>query len=247
MTPCKTIWMISGNKGGVAKSLLSLSLASSLQMRGESYSVLDGDGRTGDVYAAFARKVPARWADFRSLRPESHTCPQDEVYESMVHQLLMTSQHLVINTPDGADALLMKWFDLTLKHTESYNYEFKMLYAMSDRPDGLDMLPDLAQRFMSLYPIRNLHFGSVERFAAFNIDHAPMIHVVMDLPALRADEVRLLFDGKTYPAEVLVERRRGAYRWPVLARSRIATWQERVDQMLAPALDARDQSNIVLD
>lgn len=239
--------MVSGNKGGVGKSLLSLALASALQNRSEHFSILDGDGRTGDVYASFVRKTPARWADFRALRPESHNCPQDEVYEGMVHQLLMTSQHLIINTPDGADALIMKWFDSTLQYTESYNYEFKVVYLMSDRPDGLELLPDLAQRFMSLYPVMNLYFGKPERFDAFNLDHSKMFHEVLQLPVLRNDEVRLLFDATTYPAEAVSEKRRGAYRWPIETRSRIFRWQRQVERIFAPMLAAKDQSNIILD
>lgn len=243
----KTVWMVSGNKGGVGKSLLCLALASALQARGEKFSVLDGDGRTGDVHASFVRKHPSRLADFRELRPESHTCPLDAVYEAMVHQLLLTSQHLIINTPDGADSMLMKWFDLTLKHTESYNYEFKFLYMMSDRPDGLELLPDLAQRFLSLYPIINLHFGRPDRFAVFNIDHAPMFHEVLEFPVLRGEEVRLLFDARTFPAEVAVKRRGAAYRWSGLTRARIRRWQEQIQTIFAPVIEARDQSNINLE
>lgn len=243
----KTVWMVSGNKGGVGKSLLCLALASALQAREEKFSILDGDGRTGDVHASFVRKYPSRWADFRELRPESHTCQLDGVYEALIHQLLLTSQHLIINTPDGADSMLMKWFDLTLKHTESYNYEFKFLYMMSDRPDGLELLPDLAQRFLSLYPIMNLHFGRPERFAVFNLDHAHMFHQILEFPVLRGNEVRMLFDGGTYPAEVAVQKRRGAFRWPALTRARIAKWQEQIQELFAPVIEARDQSNINLE
>ena len=247
----KTVWMVSGNKGGVGKSLFCMALASSLMGRHETFSVLDGDGRTGDVFASFARKVPARQADFRMLRPDSPNCVQDEVYEALIHQLLQTSRHLVINTPDGADTLLMKWFDMTLQHTESYNYQFKFIYLMSDRPDGLELLPDLAQRFLSLYPVRNLHFGPVDRFSIFNMDHADKFHDVLDFPNLRGDEVRLLFDALTFPAEVAKDRRTKGngkvFRWPVLDRARIKQWQDAVDRMLAPVIAAHDQSNINLD
>lgn len=239
--------MVSGNKGGVGKSLFCLALASAFEQRGELFSVLDGDGRTGDVFASFARKQPARQADFRELRPESHDCPQDAVYEAMVHQLLMTSQHLIINTPDGADALLMKWFDMTLSHTEKNNWQYKFMYLMSDRPDGLELLADLAQRFLGLYPIRNLHFGNRDRFAVFNMDHAPMFHKVLEFPVLRGEEVRMLFDAHTYPHEAVRAKRDGRYHWPVLARARLKQWQSKVEQSLGDVLVCQDQSNINLD
>lgn len=209
--------------------------------------MLDGDGRTGDVHASFLRKHPSRWADFRELRPESHNCPQDAVYEAMVHQLLMASQHLIINTPDGADTLLMKWFDMTLRHTESNNWQFRMMYLMSDRPDGLELLPDLAERFTSLYPIRNLHFGNAERFAVFNMDHEAKFHEIIDFPVLRGDEVRLLFDAHTFPAEAVTQKTSNQrFRWPALSRARIQNWQESVERALSGALNGHDQSNINL-
>lgn len=247
MTTTKTVWMVSGNKGGVGKSLFCLALASALERRGELFAVLDGDGRTGDVHASMLRRHPSRWADFRGLRPESHNCPLDAEYEGMVRQLLSTSQHLIVNTPDGADSLLMKWFDMTLRHTESNNCQFKFMYLMSDRPDGLALLPDMATRFSGLYPIRNLHFGSVDRFAVFAMEHERMFHQVLDFPVLRGDEVRLLFDGHTFPTEVVRQKNTaGKFRWSALSRSRIHSWQAEVEATLQGVLASQDQSNINL-
>lgn len=237
--------MITGNKGGVGKSLFCLALASALEKRKELFAVLDGDGRTGDVHASFLRKHPSRWADFRELRPESHACAQDAVYEARVHALLSASQHLIINSPDGADSLLMKWFDMTLSHTETHNYQFRMMYLMSDRPDGLDVLSDMATRFLALYPIRNMHFGGEERFAVYGMDHESKFHSTLDFPVLRGDEVRLLFDAHTYPYEVIrAKTQTGRFRWPTLSRARIRSWQIKVEKMMEPVFAAQDHSNI---
>lgn len=244
----KTVWMISGNKGGVGKSLFCFALASALEMRGEQFAVLDGDGRTGDVHAAFTRKCPARWGDFRELRPESHNCPFDSVYEGMLHQLLRGSPNLIINTPDGADSILTKWFDVTLKHTESNNYQFKFIYLMSDRPDGLEILPELAHRFQFLYPVRNLHFGGDHLFAAFNREYIDGFNVVVDFPALRGEEVRMLFDVKTYPAEALNLKNRNTktHTVPVLSRARLMGWQKQFNEAMWDVIDNKDMSNLDL-
>lgn len=246
----KTVWMVSGNKGGVGKSLFCLALASALETRGERYAVLDGDGRTGDVYATFLRKCPARLADFRELRPELHNCRQDEVYETMIHQMLKTSSHLIINTPDGADSTLVKWFDMTLKHTESYGYQFKLMYLMSDRPDGLDMLPDLAARFAYFFPIRNLYFGRVELFTSFNNKYAQMFRSIIDFPVLRGEEIRMLFDLKTYPLEAINLKRdikskeSSTFALPALTRSRLLNWQMTVNEVISDIIDGDEVANI---
>lgn len=243
---CKTVWMVSGNKGGVGKSLFCLALASALEMRDERYAILDGDGRTGDVQTAFFRKVPSRWGDFRQLRPDSHNCSHDAAYEAMLHQLLGGSDHLIVNTPDGADKILTKWFDVTLRHTESTNCVFKFIYLMSDRPDGLDILPELAKRFQFLYPVRNLHFGGIELFSVFNKKYLPGFHSIFDFDVLRGDEARMLFDLGTYPAEVLDVRDRatGAYALPTLSRARVHRWQVLFNELIDDAIENNDTGNL---
>jgi hypothetical protein len=242
----KTVWMVSGNKGGVGKSLFCLALASALEHRELQYAVFDGDSRTGDVFKAFRRKTPARLGDFRKLRPESHLCDQDQIFEEALSSLLAGSPHLIVNTPDGADAVIKKWFDVTLKHTEGGGWDFRLIYLMSDRPDGLAILPELAKSFSFLYPVRNLHFGPESIFTAFNNEYMQGFHVVMDLPRLRGEDVRMLFDLATFPAEAL--RLRGAtgrYAIPTLARARLHAWQNEVSEMVWGMLDNTDMPNLV--
>ena len=247
--------MIAGNKGGVGKSLFCLALASALDMSNKLYSVLDGDGRTGDVYGSFVNVCPKGQGDFRGLRPESHDCDLDLPYERMLHQLLRTSTDLVVNTPDGADSILLKWFDVTLTHTEQNNYQFKLIYMMSDRGDGLDMLPEFAKRFPFLYPVRNLYFGCADLFTEFNELYADKFKEVIDFPALRGDEVRLLFSRKTFPFEAInlktdtsrLEKKisTGHYVLNTLTRARIMNWQKKVNDCIVCALDNDDESNLI--
>jgi hypothetical protein len=240
--------MVSGNKGGVGKSLFCLGLASALEMRGEPFAVFDGDGRTGDVYGVFRRKCPARQGDFRALRPESHLCNLDQVYEAHLQQLLAGSPHLIVNTPDGADAVLKEWFDVTLSHTESSNIGFRLAYLMSDRAEGLDMLPQLAESFQFLYPVRNLHFGAERVFSAFNQDYMRGFKVVLDLPPLRGEEVRMLFGLRAFPAEALrLKRAKGSYAIPVLPRARLHAWQRQVNEMVWDMVDNAEMPNLEFD
>lgn len=241
----KTVWMVSGNKGGVGKSVFCLALASAFETRKMPFAVLDGDGRTSDVYNAFRRKCPARQADFRALRPESHLCNLDAVYEGQLRQLLAGSSHLIVNTPDGADIVLKKWFDVTLSHTEAGNINFRLVYMLSDRPDGLEMLPALAESFQFLYPIRNLHFGPERIFTGFNQKYLDGFKVVMDLPTLRGEEMRMLFDLQTYPAEALKLKSKGEGRYaiPTLSRARLHRWQTVVNEMVWDMVD-NDMPNL---
>lgn len=244
--PDKTVWMVSGNKGGVGKSLFCLALASAFEAVDLKYAVFDGDGRTGDVFGVFNRKCPARLGDFRALRPESHQCSLDQKYEILLKSLLAGSPHLIVNTPDGADVVLKKWFDVTLAHTETNNINFRFIYLMSDRPDGLEILPELAQSFQFLYPVRNLHFGNERLFSSFNERFMTGFKVVLDFPPLRGEEVRMLFNLQTYPAEVLKLKNKANQGHAInsLSRARIHAWQEKMTEMILGMVENTDMPNL---
>lgn len=237
--------MVSGNKGGVGKSLFCLALASALEMRGETFAILDGDGRTCDVYDTFLRKAPSYSADFRELRPDHHNCNKDKLYEETMHAFLAGSDHLIINTPDGADAVLLKWFDKTLAHAEFSNSIFKFMYLMSNRPDGLDMLSDLASRFSFLYPVRNLYFKQAGEFDSFDHVYSDIFQKVINFPILRSNELLMLFDLKTYPAEILqLKKKNGMHSLSCLSRARLQDWQSQVLEILNDIIDNRTEPNV---
>lgn len=216
----KTVWMVCGNRGGVGKTLVSLALVSCLMsIARRQVAVLDGDGRSPDVHAACVRKIPARAADFRKLRPDRYDDMSVFDYESIVQNLLTISTDLVINTPDGADDVLMEWFDSTLRFTESANVRFVMLYVMNHRENGLDILPELARRFAFLFPIRNLHFARADAFTVFQENHADGFRLAFDFPRLRDNEVTQLLADQYLPAE-FVETRGGH----ALSRQRVKNW-----------------------
>lgn len=242
----KTIWMISGDRGGIGKSLFCLALASLFEWRSETFAIFDGDGRTGDVHECFDRKVPSRHGDFRNLRPESHLCSYDESYQKSLYQLLKHSDNLIVNTPDGADLLLMKWFDVTLQHTESHDVIFKFIYIMSERGQGIEILPQLEQRFSFLYPVKNLHFGPPNLFVAFDRDYHNDFNEVCHFPELRGEEVRTMFALKASPAEMLVltDKATGTFTVPSLARSRIVEWLNDFDSKFGHVIDNKTDSNI---
>ena len=243
----KNIYMVSGNKGGVGKSLFCLFLASALHNAGRNYAVFDGDGRTGDVFTAFNRRVPAYWGDFRYLRPDSLSCDLVVDYGDAIIKILKNNDDLIVNTPDGADSTLIKWFDTTLKYTEENNCRFKMAYLLSDRPDGLEVLDELILRFSFLHPVRNLHFGTENLFAAFNQKYAGKFNSIIDFPKLRGEEVRMLFDLKTSPFEAMAIKRmpENSFTIPALSRSRIFNWQRNIEYAIENLLDDHGIPNTV--
>lgn len=235
----KTVWVVCGNKGGVGKSLLSLALISSLMNFAKSVAVLDGDGRSPDVFQACRRKIPARHGDFRRLRPDRHDDMLDGEYEALVQELISISTDLVINTPDGTDDVLLQWFDATLRFTESENCIFRLLYVMNNRGDGLDILDGMRKRFSYLFPILNLHFAKPEAFTAFNKEHRQHFVETYNFPVLRAAEVTQMLDRRYLPGE-FIDTGGG-----LLARQRVRDWLAAMDEMFGAIIDT-DAANTKL-
>lgn len=248
-----TVWMVSGNKGGAGKSAVAIGLAQALMQEfgAHEVSVIDGDGRTPDVHRIYDRKLPARQLDFRRLRPDSHSSMTEDEYFRILMSYVRVSEHVVINTPDGADDQLMGWFDSTLQCTESMSEEvdvlFKFLFVMSPAEDGLRYLETLAMRFQRLYPVRNLHFGDARRFRAFNERYAFSFEHVIDFPRLMAGELdrvkRLRLPPWEY-AELRCDRESPEVITPrAFSRKRVRDWMCDVTEALAPAM-ANDASNL---
>ncbi|MCD5327983.1 hypothetical protein ACFFU8_08875 [Chromobacterium piscinae] len=229
-----TVWMVSGNKGGVGKSIVSVGLTQTLinECGKDTVAVIDGDGRTPDVYRICLRKMPARALDFRRLRPDSPQNMTEDEYFDVIHNMLRASDHVVINTPDGADDQLMGWFDSTLQCTESMSgaepIMFKFLFVLNTIEDGLEYLPALADRFQMLYPVRNLHFGEVDRFKTFNHNAAGAFRHVIDFPALGGFEFDRIKALKVLPQAYVDLRRSRQQPQPiaptVLSRQRVQNW-----------------------
>lgn len=229
----QTVWVISGNRGGVGKSLLAVALASCLMsVARRQVSVLDGDGRSPDVFDVCTRKIPARWADFRRLRPDRYDDMPTMDYVSIVENLLNVSSDVIINTPDGADDVLMEWFDSTLRCTESANCTFKLLYMMNHRGNGLDILPKMSSHFAYLFPIKNLYFAHPEAFVEFDKHYADGFLQSFEFPKLRDIEVTRLIEGRYLPNE-FVEARGGS----LLARQRVKDWMAQTANIFLEILE----------
>ncbi|MDR5791750.1 hypothetical protein P9281_34955 [Caballeronia sp. LP003] len=251
-----TVWMVSGNKGNVGKSAVAVALTQTLLTAyGEhSVSVIDGDGRTPDVHRLCLRRLPAKVLDFRRLRPDSAQSMVEDDYFNEVYRKLRISDHVVINTPDGADDQLMGWFDSTLQCTESLSQTdddievgFKFLFVMNTADDGLEYLSMLASRFQMLYPVRNLFFGNTDRFATFNRDHAARFNAILDFPALGAFEYERMKRFRLLPQEFV------DFRWSakdpdvlaprVLSRKRVQDWLSSANDTFSAAMYS-DTSNL---
>jgi hypothetical protein len=156
----KVIWLVTGNKGGVGKSVVAKSLVEWLKCREVSITVVDGDMRTLDVARVFETLYRTEKFNLR-----------DETGWRLFSDALCQSDiegHVVINLPDGIDDQSIQFFDecfITLM--DGYRFQVKVLFVINTLPDGLIFFARMTESFPKVIPVKNLHFGTIGAFGHF--------------------------------------------------------------------------------
>ena len=83
-------------------------------------------------------------------------------------------------------------------------------------------------------------------FSLFNAKYAYMFRSIIDFPALRGAEVRMLFDLKTYPWAAINLKRQDTNTFPIQAivRARLLEWHIAVSEEISNIIDGDEVANI---
>jgi hypothetical protein len=156
----KVLWLVTGNKGGVGKSVVAKALVEWLEAGSVDVAVVDGDKRTPDVAAAFAER----------LRTEAFDLQEETGWSRCGDYLCRLDHdgHVVANLPDGITERTVRFMERTVSLVENYGYATKALFVMNTLPDGLSLLKSLNASIPSLVPVKNLHFGRARAFTHFD-------------------------------------------------------------------------------
>lgn len=156
----KVAWLVAGNKGGVGKSVVAKSMADWLRFHTVAMTIVDGDKRTPDLYAAFHGTTRGHQFD---LNEETGWA---ELSDFLCDDKLQG--HIVINLPDGISDRAIQNFHRLERLAASYGFAVKVLFVLNTLPDGLNLLMSLAESFASVIPVKNLFFGSASEFRHFD-------------------------------------------------------------------------------
>jgi hypothetical protein len=224
-----TIFYIGGGKGGVGKSMVSLTLIQFLIDRcGETKTInlIETDESNPDVGRVYKNKIPVT----NVLLDE-----KEDGWIKMVNTIEQSHDTLfVINSAARSNMGIRKHGrNLTaVLENGKLPYEFVVFWPMNRQKDSMTLLEEFLQyvTYGSVYPIRNNYFGDTGDFALYdkymseNKSLKSRVDDTLDFPAL-ADIIADDFytGGKTIPETV---NDLGAF-----AGQSFMSWRNRVNEM----------------
>ena len=182
------VWLVTGNKGAVGKSVVAKSVVEWLTSRMEPVSVVEGDRRTPDVAAVYESQdqlhspefaVPCRHFDLQVEDGwpafSDYLCTADE-------DGVVVSGHVVTNLPDSITDRAMLYFERFVHLVQAYDFRVRVLFVMNTLPDGLHFFGKLSHVFPAVIPVKNLHFGKAREFkhfdAAYGLQYADQVLMI---------------------------------------------------------------------
>lgn len=161
------IILVSGAKGGVGKSAVSLAIAAWLATRNASFSIVDGDVTNPDVLRAWVDRDGNVKPGPRSV----HGLPL-HAKDGWISMLDLTetsgSEYLIVNLPAGN--ALLDASDLLSEMAQSGGIPIYLVWVINRQRDSVQLLRDTLR---SINPervvvMKNTYFGMPEKFELFD-------------------------------------------------------------------------------
>lgn len=155
------IFYVSGNKGGVGKSLVATALIDALVSKKCELILVDADNHNPDVFKAHEHELQAHALDLSSAPG----------WIDLVN-LIDTNRdkYFVINTPAGNNTAVQGFAETLNSALPELGIEILVLWVINRQKDSLEALADFRE-MMPSWPIRvvrNNHFADPQKFERFN-------------------------------------------------------------------------------
>ncbi len=157
----KPVYMVSGSKGGVGKSIVSMSLTHYFTRRGENLLLVDADTANPDVGKAYGKTVETvyinldekdGWMDLANLLAEH---PDETV---------------VINTPARSGEGVRLYGMLLTESMQELDRKLVTLWVINSQRDSLQLLKEYLDTVNggTTHVMRNLYHGPERKFELYN-------------------------------------------------------------------------------
>jgi hypothetical protein len=153
------IYMIAGSKGGIGKSLVSISVCDILGV--ENVALVETDTSNPDVYKAIGTKV------------SSVTTLNLDIKDDWIKLVDFIDENVekdvVINTRSAANIGINKFGDLLTEASQMLEKKITVLWVMNSDADGVILLRDFLDNFehselVETHVVLNEHFGDPDTF-----------------------------------------------------------------------------------
>lgn len=217
----KAIYLVGGSKGGVGKSMVTMSLVDYLTNRGEKVVLIETDTSNPDVYKTYADTLDCHVANLEDADgwiQLVNVCGDPDNAESII----------VINTRAANNQGVQKYGETLNSTLEELGRKLIVLWVINRQRDSLELLKDFRDNLPEalVHVIRNGYFGDESKYQLYNsskvraaIEEAGGRSLTFpDMADLLADDIytkRLTIEKAA--AELPIGNRAELKRWRTLA------------------------------
>jgi NUBPL iron-transfer P-loop NTPase len=157
----KPVYMISGSKGGVGKSIVSMAVTHYLLKREEALLLVDADTANPDVGKAYGKAVETAYFNL----------DEKEGWMDLANVL---GEHfdrtVVINTPARSGEGVKLYGTLLTESMQDLDRELVTLWVINSQRDSLQLLKEYVDAIQSgtTHVMRNLYHGPERKFELYN-------------------------------------------------------------------------------
>jgi hypothetical protein len=157
----KPVYMVSGSKGGVGKSIVSMSLIHYLTKRGEKLLLVDADTANPDVGKAYGKTVETVYINL----------DEKDGWMDMVNRLAeQPDETVVINTPARSGEGVRLYGTLLTESMQELGRKLVTLWVINSQRDSLQLLKEYLDMVGggTTHVMRNLYHGPERKFELYN-------------------------------------------------------------------------------
>jgi hypothetical protein len=155
------VWMVSGSKGGVGKSIVSMALTHYLLKRGEEVLLVEADTANPDVGKTYGQSLETLYLDL----------DEKEGWMDLVNRLAeRPEQTVVINTPARSGEGVKLYGTLLAESLNEIKRDLVTLWVINSQRDSLQLLREYLDSMLSgtTHVLRNLYHGPERKFELYN-------------------------------------------------------------------------------
>ena len=157
----KPVYMVSGSKGGVGKSIVSMSLIHYLSKRDEKLLLIDADTANPDVGKAYGKTVETVYINL----------DEKDGWMDLVNRLAVhPDETVVINTPARSGEGVRLYGTLLTESMQELGRKLVTLWVINSQRDSLQLLEGISGHGRQSHNprLRNLYHGPERKFELYN-------------------------------------------------------------------------------
>ena len=157
----KPVYMVSGSKGGVGKSIVSMSLIHYLSKRDEKLLLIDADTTNPDVGKAYGKTVETGYINL----------DEKDGWMDLVNRLAVQPEEtMVVNTPARSGVGVRLYGTLLTDSMQELGRKLVTLWVINSQRDSLQLLREYLDTVggNTTHVFRNLYHGPERKFELYN-------------------------------------------------------------------------------